>query len=163
MPTDERDGQMTLVLHEVPTVVSSKPSTSEKPAKKKGGRRHKAKGDAFERELAEHMNAIVFPGSPTKRIHRTPLSGSFSVHKGVGSADLTGTPMLWVEAKRVERLNFHEALAQAERGSVACGRVDIPVVVNRRSRQSTEHSTVCIRLDDFMKLYSAFIKSHGHQ
>lgn len=133
-----------------------------KPAKKKGGRRHKAKGDAFERELAEHMNGILFPNHPVKQIYRTPLSGAFSVHKGVGSADLTGTPMLWVEAKRVERLNFHEAMAQAERGTTACGRVDIPVVVNRRSRQSLEEATVVIKLADFMKMYHAFLRSHGY-
>ena len=133
-----------------------------KPAKKKGGKRHKAKGDAFERELAEHMNGILFPNSPVKRIHRTPLSGSFSVHKGVGSADLTGTPMLWVEAKRVERLNFHEAMAQAERGTASCGRVDMPVVINRRSRQSLEDATVALKLSDFMKLYHVFLKAHGY-
>lgn len=133
-----------------------------KPVKKKGGRRHKAKGDAFERELAEHMNGILFPNHPVKQIYRTPLSGSFSVHKGVGSADLTGTPMLWVEAKRVEKLNFHEAMAQATRGTVAAGNVDMPVVINRRSRQTLEDATCVIRLSDFMKLYHAFLRAHGY-
>ena len=138
------------------------PESPAKPPKKRGGKRHKQKGDTFERELAEHMNGILFPNHPVKQIHRTPLSGAFSVHKGVGSADLTGTPMLWVEAKRVERLNFHEAIAQAERGTNACGRVDMPVVVNRRNQQTTEDSVVAIRLKDFMKLYHAFLRSHGY-
>lgn len=133
-----------------------------KPTKKRGGRGRKAKGDAFERELADHMNQALYPNHPVRQIYRTPLSGSFSVHKGVGSADLTGTPMLWVEAKRVEKLNFHDAIAQAERGSNACGRVDMPVVVNRRNQQSTEDSLVVLRLKDFMKMYHAFLKSHGY-
>ncbi len=133
-----------------------------KTAKPRGGKRHKQKGDAFERELADYMNGILFPKHPVKQIHRTPLSGAFSVHKGVGSADLTGTPFVWIEAKRVERLNFHDAIAQANRGSEACGRVDMPVVVNRRSRQSLEEATVILRLSDFMKFYYALLKSHGY-
>lgn len=130
--------------------------------KKPGGRRHKAKGDGFERELAEYFNEHLFPNMPFPVVHRTPLSGSFSVHKGVGSADLTGTPILWVEAKRVERLNFHEAMGQATRGTTAAGRVDMPVVINRRNRQPLEDSLVTIRLGDFIKLYHAFLDRHGY-
>ncbi len=154
MPTDNPAQQELMPLREV--------EASQKPIKKSGGRRHKQKGDAFERELAEHMNAIIFPDSPVKRIHRTPLSGAFSVHKGVGSADLTGTPELWVEAKRVERLNFHDAMAQAVRGSKACGEVDMPVVINRRSRQTLDEAVVTIRLKDFMRIYHAFLKANGY-
>lgn len=134
----------------------------EAPKKKSGGRRHKAKGDGFERELAEAMNTRLYPNSPHPIIHRTPLSGAFSVHKGVGSADLTGTPHLWVEAKRVERLNFHDAMAQAVRGTTACGNVDMPVVINRRNRQTLPESLVTIRFEDFMKLYESFLRERGH-
>lgn len=108
------------------------------------------------------MNTILFPFAPVKQIHRTPLSGSFSVHKGSGSADLTGTPMVWIEAKRVERLNFHDALAQATRGTSAAGHVDMPVVVNRRSHQPIEDATVVLRLCDFMRMYEVFLKGHGY-
>lgn len=132
------------------------------PKKKRSPRGHKQKGDKYERELAEFFNEQLFANNPIPQVHRTPLSGSFSVHKGVGSADLTGTPLLWVEAKRVERLNFHDAIAQAERGTNACGRIDMPVVINRRNQQATEDSTVVLRLSDFMKLYKAFIQSLGY-
>lgn len=118
----------------------------------------KNKGSGYERELAAYFN-----DSCSLRSFRTPLSGGgFGFARDVApTADLTGTPNLWVEAKRVERLNFHEAMAQAERGSDAHGRVDMPVVINRKNYQALPDSLCVLRLKDFIKLYDAYLKTHG--
>lgn len=131
------------------------------PVKPKGGRRHKAKGDAYERELAAFLNQSLFPHSHPPQIHRTPMSGSFSVIKGVGTADLTGTPGLWVEAKRTETLRPHEFLAQAKRGATAYGSVDKPVVITRRSRQALDESLVLLSLKDFLPFYEAWLRMNA--
>lgn len=136
---------------------------TDKPKKKSGGRRHKAKGDAFEREIAAYLNETVFPPSNPPQVHRTPLSGSFSPIKGVGSADLTGTTGIWVEAKRVEKLNFHEAMAQARKGTLAFNKADKPIVVNRRNNQAIGDSLVVLSLDDFAEMYKAWLKQGGHR
>ena len=69
---------------------------------------HKVKGDKYERELAAHINDATGLNSS-----RAPLSGGGKVGMH-GTADLIGTPALFIEAKRVERLNFHDAMRQAE-------------------------------------------------
>lgn len=125
--------------------------------------RQKAKGDKFERELAEFMNSSLFPHSEIPIIHRTPLSGSFSLHEGVGSADLTGTPGLWVEAKRVETFRPHDAMAQAVRGSDASGKVDRPVVITRRNKQSLPESLCMMRLADFTEIYRGYLLHLGYK
>ena len=89
------------------------------------------------------------------------MSGSFSVIKGVGTADLTGTPGLWVEAKRTETLKPHEFLAQAKRGATAYGSVDTPIVITRRNKQALDESLVFLSLKDFLPFYSAWLnRSH---
>lgn len=136
---------------------------TEAPKKKKsGGKRHKAKGDAFERELAQYLNDRLWPMSTPPQVYRTPLSGSFSLFKGVGGADLTGTPGLWVEAKRTETIRPHEFLAQARRGSTAHGSVDMPVVISRRNKQSIDDSLVLMNLKDFVELYRRWCLHAGY-
>ncbi len=133
------------------------------PAKKKsGGRRHKAKGDAYERDLAAYLNESLWPRAHPPQVHRTPMSGSFSVIKGVGTADLTGTVGLWVEAKRTETLRPHEFLAQAKRGATAYGSVDAPIVITRRNKQSLDESLVLISLKDFLPFYRAWLRQNNH-
>lgn len=133
------------------------------PKKKpSGGRRHKAKGDAYERELADFLNRSLFPLSHPPQIHRTPMSGSFSVIKGVGTADLTGTPGLWVEAKRTETCSPHKFLAQAKRGATAYGSVDKPVVITRRNLQSLDESLVMLSLKDFLPFYEAWLRQNTY-
>ena len=119
----------------------------------------KNKGSNFERELATHFNTTVYPHMVVPPVHRTPLSGSFSIHKGVGSADLTGLEDLWIEAKRTERLNVHDALAQAIRGSTAHGSNDMPVVISRRNQQKLEDSLCILRLSDFTTLYKGYLSA----
>ena len=116
----------------------------------------KNKGSGYEREVAEYLSAVL--GIDVKR---TPLSGSVSMFLGYGAADLSGTPDLWCELKRVERFNPHAALAQAKRGSLAHGAVDMPVVITRRNRQALDESLCVIELKDFARLYSAYLALTG--
>tara|TARA_R110002153_G_scaffold21445_3_gene71513 strand:+ start:1273 stop:1692 length:420 start_codon:yes stop_codon:yes gene_type:complete len=121
----------------------------------------KNKGDGYERELAKYFNEVLYDGAD--RIFRAPLSGGGRSLHGAGSADLVGTPLIWVEAKRTERYSPYPAVQQAEAGIEAIKGSDIPVVVNRKNRMQTGESLVTMRLDDWMKLYAAYLKSNGHQ
>ena len=64
-----------------------------------------------------------------------------------GSADVVGLPGIHIECKRVERLNFYDALAQSSHDA---REDEIPVVISRRN-----HSPwlVTLRLEDFMQIY----------
>ena len=111
----------------------------------------KAKGDRFERELAAYINESVGTNAV-----RAPLSGGGSVFAS-GGADLIGVPGMFIEAKRVERLNFHDAIRQAERNKAATGCPDIPVVINRKNHQMTGESLCVLRLDDLLNLYRYYL------
>jgi hypothetical protein len=115
----------------------------------------KAKGDKYERELAAYINEQTGLDS-----FRAPLSGGGHVNM-VGGADLLGTPDLFVEAKRVERLNFHDALRQAETNIEKTRSDSSAVVINRKSRMKTGDSLVLLRLDDFLKYYLAYLQREG--
>jgi hypothetical protein len=112
----------------------------------------KAKGDRFERELATYINESVGTNAV-----RAPLSGGGSVFAS-GGADLLGVPGMFIEAKRVERLNFHDAIRQAERNKAATGCPDIPVVINRKNHQTTGESLCVLRLDDLLNLYRYYLQ-----
>ena len=120
------------------------------------GRGSKAKGDNYERELAAYINEHTGLNS-----FRAPLSGGGHVNM-IGGADLLGTPDLFVEAKRVERLNFHDALRQAERNITITKSTDAPIVINRKSRMKTGDSLCLLRLDDLLKYYKAYLQKEGH-
>ena len=72
-------------------------------------------------------------------------------------------PDLFVEAKRVERLNFMDAIRQAERNSQETNSPETPIVINRRNRMTTEESICFLRLKDFMKYYNAYLQLTGRQ
>lgn len=116
----------------------------------------KQKGDAFERELAAHIN-----GKTGLSCFRAPLSGG-GHGLGFSTADILGTPMLHVEAKRVERLNFYEAIEQAERSINRTKSQDMPIVVNRRNGMKTGDSVVALRLDDFLGFYAYYLRAKGY-
>ena len=120
--------------------------------------KQKRKGDGYERELAAYFNDVCGLSS-----YRTPLSGGGRVDM-TPAADLMGTPGLFVEAKRVERLNFHAALAQAERNRDRDSGADteITVVINRRSRMTTGQSLCLLRLDDLLELYRHYLRANGY-
>ncbi len=114
------------------------------------GRACKAKGDKYERELAAYLHERL-----GIQARRAPLSGG-GFH-APASGDLTGTPLISIEAKAVQALNVREAMAQSVRNAGA----DIPLVINRRNREPTEHSLVTIRLCDFLQFYEALLSCHG--
>ncbi len=116
----------------------------------------KRKGDTYERELAAYINEKT--GLNTA--HRAPLSGGGKVGMS-GGADILGVPSLFIEAKRVERLNFHDALRQAERNIDKTNSPEKPIVINRKNRMPTGESLCLMRLDDLLVFYCAYLKLHG--
>jgi hypothetical protein len=119
----------------------------------------KAKGDKYERDLARLIDTVCFSGAGL--VHRAPLSGGGSNIGGGGRADLSGTPDIWVEAKRTERFQPYEAMAQAERGLAAAKSDDMPVVISRRSQIKDDNSLVVMRMFDWMILYRAHLAANG--
>lgn len=116
----------------------------------------KAKGDQFERQLAAHLNDNLGTNA-----HRAPLSGGGFVMTS-GGADLIGTPGIFVEAKAVERLNFLEAIEQAEKNIKATGAPEAPVVINRRKRMPMDDALVTMRMKDWLKFYRAWLTLKGY-
>lgn len=117
----------------------------------------KMKGDRFERELAGYMSELL-----GLNIERAPLSGGGVIGQLAGGADLIGTPGLHVEAKRVERLSFPEAMRQAEKSIAKRRTPDQAVIVNRRNRMVTGDSYTCMRLDVFLPFYRAWLREQGY-
>jgi len=93
--------------------------------------------------------------------YRAPLSGGGRSIDGTGGADLVGTPGLFVEAKRVERLNFLDAMRQAERNRGPLS-PEKALVINRRNHMKTGDSLCLMRLDDILELYNAWCLQHGY-
>jgi|TARA_R110001592_G_scaffold19250_1_gene79223 hypothetical protein len=120
-------------------------------------RKHKIKGDKYERELGKYFNEVL--GIETA--HRAPLSGGGFVGNMVGGADVIGVPDLFIEAKRVERLNFMDAVRQAEGNREKTNSPEVPIVINRRNQMTTGQSLCVLRLDDFMKFYKVYLQTTG--
>ena len=103
------------------------------------GAAQQRKGAKGERELAQILRDMY--GYETKR---------GSVFQG--TSDVVGLPGVHIECKRVERLNIHEAMKQAQQE--AAKRCDgIPAVFHRRNR--TEW-LVTMRLEDWVDLYRSW-------
>ena len=102
---------------------------------KKAGKAAREKGARFERELSKLFNEHGF------HTHR-----GYVFHKQSDVVDLLG---IHVEAKAHERMNVWDALKQAITESEK--RKDgMPTVFWKRSRKGI---MVCMRFDDWMKLY----------
>jgi len=109
---------------------------TEKRDMKKAGRAAREKGARFERELSRLFNEHGF------HTHR-----GYVFHKQSDVVDLLG---IHVEAKAQERMNAWDALKQAITESEK--RKDgMPTVFWKRSRKGI---MVCMRFDDWMKLYT---------
>jgi hypothetical protein len=121
--------------------------------------RSKRKGDGYERELAKYLDERLYRGRG--KITRAIMSGGGRSFAGGGGADLTGTPDIWVEAKRTERFRPYEAMEQAERGIEAKRTEDAPVVINRRNGVKTEDSLVVMRLSDWVEMYFCYLQLIG--
>ena len=67
------------------------------------------------------------------------------------AADCIGLPGIHQEVKRVEKLNIHEAMAQAERDAEVEGEGNMPIVAHRRNNTKW---LVTMRAEDWFKMYS---------
>ena len=117
----------------------------------------KNKGDNYERELAKYLNETVYGQDVCAR---APLSGGGTIGQS-GGADLINTEGLFVEAKRVERLNFRDAVAPSERNMGKRKPKETPIVITRRNRETMENSLCVLRLKDFIEFYRAWLQSNG--
>lgn len=117
------------------------------------GRSPKLRGRRYESELAVYLSTTL-----GLAVRRTVLCQQI-FNKRRGNPDLIGAPLLAVEAKRAESLNFRSAMAQARRNA---GPGEIPVVITRRDREPTGHSTVMLSLDDFISLYRKALVHDGY-
>jgi hypothetical protein len=122
------------------------------------GNPQKRKGDKYEVDLAKWFNENIFK---EERCQRAPLSGGGKIGFQAGGADILGTPFVFIEAKRVERLNFRDAMAQAERNIIATRSPEWPVVVTRRNQEKLDDSYVMMRLKDWREMYEALLKERG--
>ena len=129
-------------------------------SKRLTGKSLKRKGDTFERALARWFNVNLFGG--TERVTRAPLSGGGYTSLNAGGADLIGLPLVFVEAKRTEKLNIREALRQAIGNVFKRQSPDVPVVITRRSQEKLEDSIVALRLSDFTDMLEIVYRSQGY-
>lgn len=89
-------------------------------------------------------------------------AAGFNAHRSVQYCGATGDAPdvvveglpIYIEVKRVERLNLKKAYQQAVHDSKENGNNKIPVVFHRRSRQPW---MVTVSLNDFLKLYKGEI------
>lgn len=116
--------------------------------KGKGGLSSKRRGEAGEREAAAYLADQGFPEA------RRGLSQARA--GGKESPDCLNAGVLHCEVKRVERLNVHDALAQAERDA---GEGKLPIVLHRRNHDKWK---VTCAADTFFRLYreSSYADDH---
>lgn len=125
------------------------------PPKKRrvSARGSKEKGAQFERDLATKLNAELGLSAA-----RSKITTPFLPTRGVGMPDLVGTPLLSIEAKRQEALEYRKALVQARRNASGG---DLPVVISRKNNESLDDAVCFMRLSDFLKLYKKALVAHG--
>ena len=68
---------------------------------------------------------------------------------------------MFIEAKRVERLNVRDAMRQAERNIDQTKSPEAPVVVTRRNQEALDDSLVVMRLKDWRHMYAALLEKRG--
>ena len=90
---------------------------------------------------------------------RAPLSGGGNV--GMAGGATSSAPALFIEAKRVERLNFHDAMRQAVKNIDITQSANVPMVINRKNRMNTGESLCLLRIDNFLKFYRAYLQQEG--
>ncbi len=106
------------------------------------GRKSQRKGRAGELELCRVLRGYGIPAEPGQAV-------SFGA-----TPDIVNVPHIHCEAKRVERLNVPEAMAQAVRDSEKFND-GAPTLFHRRNR---EPWLVTMRLSDWISLYQAYDK-----
>lgn len=104
--------------------------------KKRKAVNSRQKGARYERELAAAFRAQGFDARRGQQ-----YCGAN------GDADVVGLPGIHVEAKRVEKLNLYDAMAQAKRDARPG---EVPAVFHRRNNSET---LVTMTLNDWFRLY----------
>ena len=103
----------------------------------------KQKGARGERELAHKLNEYGFD---------TRRTVQYNGKADGGEADLVGLPNIHIEAKRVEKLNLYDAMAQAIHDSKG----KLPAVFHRKNHCEW---LVTMRLSDWMELYKEYYET----
>lgn len=103
----------------------------------------KRKGAAGERELAHKLNEYGF---------NTRRTVQYNGKADDGQADLVGLPNIHIEAKRVEKLNLQDAMAQA----IHDAKGKLPAVFHRKNHCEW---LVTMRLSDWMELYKEYYET----
>ena len=103
----------------------------------------KRKGATGERELAHKLNEYGF---------NTRRTVQYNGKADDGQADLVGLPNIHIEAKRVEKLNLQDAMAQA----IHDAKGKLPAVFHRKNHCEW---LVTMRLSDWMELYKEYYET----
>lgn len=106
----------------------------------------RAKGARFERTLARLLREY---GYDCRRGQQ--YSGAN------GDADVIGLPGVHIEAKHVERLNLHDAVAQAVRDA---REGELPAVFHKKNNFGV---LVTMRIEDWMQIYSEWEAGQDEQ
>lgn len=100
----------------------------------------KQKGGRGERELASKL-----------REHGFDCRRGQQFCAASGDADVIGLPGIWIECKRVEKLNISTAMAQAVRDTKG----DYPTVFHRKNN---EDWLVTMRFEDWIEIYKEWFR-----
>ena len=103
----------------------------------------KRKGASGERELVRKLKEYGFD---------TRRSVQYNGKAEEGEADLVGLQGIHIEAKRVERLNIYDAMAQAKHDAKPN---ELPTVFHRRNNCKW---LVTMELSEWMKLYQEYFE-----
>lgn len=104
------------------------------------GKMSREKGKRYERELASKLKEYGYDARRTAQ---------YCGNTGDAS-DVVGLDGIHIEAKHQEKIMIYDWMAQAINDSSEEGKGNIPAVFFRKNYCET---LVCMRFDDFMKLY----------
>lgn len=104
----------------------------------------KQKGAKFERKLAARFREYGY--SDAER------TAQYCGKTGQ-AADVTGLPLIHVEAKHQEKMYLYDWIAQAKRDAEAGGKGLLPVVFHKKNNAEI---LVSMELDTFMQIYREF-------
>ena len=108
----------------------------------------KQKGARFERLLASKFREYGYDARRTAQ---------YCGNTGDAS-DVVGLEGIHIEAKHVEKLNIHEAMAQAKRDAEASKTGAFPAVFHKKNHTEI---LVTVQLDTFMKLYKEWWENNA--
>lgn len=107
------------------------------------GKMSREKGKRYEREIASKLKEYGYGARRTAQ---------YCGNTGDAS-DVVGLDGIHIEAKHQEKIMIYDWMAQAINDSSEEGKGNIPAVFFRKNYCET---LVCMRFDDFMKLYKEY-------